>query len=106
MSWTQEEYLDSRIFMMSEDDSGDGYICSVCEKSGNVFAQFWAEGCESSRVAFHSKESMLERSKEFVDSLLINYSPLHIAKHKMMLAYIKWYENQNENVSNEDTKKE
>lgn len=89
---TDQDYLDSRNFLLNEDNNGFGYICSLNKKNGEICAKWWAPNSRRAGVIYHSVEKMFEKAKEFSNSLLIDYSPMHAAKYKMMLDFIDWYE--------------
>jgi hypothetical protein len=43
---------------------------------------------------------MIEKAKEFCNSLLTNYSKLHIVQYKMYNAYLTWFEQNHTNKIN------
>jgi hypothetical protein len=63
-----------------------GYIVEVI--GAEVYTTFWTEEDEKN-VIYNSLDSLYKESKIFVNSALINFSPLHQIKYKMMCDFIQ-----------------
>lgn len=83
-------YMNSKIFLVNENDDGYGYLCSQYDET--IYAQFWAPNEKLKRVSYHSAKYMYESAKQFQLSMLRTFSPSHIAMGHMFQAFIKWYE--------------
>lgn len=86
--------------IISQEDVGKdfGYLIERSPDKGEVFVTFWFferdddDEYQEKRCMYNSMNALYQDAKVFVESDLINHSPLHIAKYKMMTDYIKYYE--------------
>lgn len=73
-----------------------GYVVKYCQN--RIFATFWVftdnnEQLFEKQAYFYSLRHLYSESVTFVNSALIDYSPLHKSKYKMMCDFIAHYEN-------------
>lgn len=85
-------YQLSKTFLYDESDEGYGFTCA--EYKNSIYAHFWTPDTDSRKVLYYSPASMYRQAKEFSQSELKNYSPLHTAQHLMFKAYMAWCESQ------------
>lgn len=87
------QFSSSKIFLVHEDDDGYGFMCSESSSQPKrVYTMSWYENIPSIRHSYMSHEYLYSKAQQFVNSLLIDESPMHIAQYRMFNSYINWYE--------------
>jgi hypothetical protein len=88
----------ARLILSDETSQDSGYIIEHGIRGG-IVVSFWTfndttsnDGYAERAILYKSLENLYEHTKEFVESALIDYSPLHISKYKMCGDFIAYYE--------------
>lgn len=81
----------STILLMNEDDDGYGYTILQHETDSMINVMYWAHDTETKTLSYLDMKDFYEKSSVYIQSDLVDISPLHRAKHKMCAAFINYF---------------
>lgn len=89
---------DLTTILANQDNGSDGMGYLIEEKNKEIYVTFWVFDEDDKElirtIRYYSLEYLYKKSKEYVETALIDYSLLHKSKYKMSREFITFYESE------------